>query len=275
MKAIKTTRTMKTTNTQKAPSGVGEWACHSYNWQQGCEHDCKFCYAKAMAVRFQRSTPESWAQPEPRPIQIQWRKKKGRIMLPTSHDITPFNIDDSVAVLHGILKVGNEVLIVSKPHLSCVERLCAELEPYKGQILFRFTIGSINDEVLGYWEPNAPSFAERLMSARHAYKQGFSTSISCEPMLDLNIGAVIKAVRQYVTDAIWLGRANNLRQSIALNCPGDTYAKRMADVLLAEQSDDYLRGLYQQYKDDPMIKYKDSIKKAAGLERPTEAGLDV
>ena len=50
---------------------------------------------------------------------------------------------------------------------------------------------------------------------------------------------------------------------------------RRADVLLAEQTDDFLRELYERYKADPQIKYKDSIKQAAGIDRPVQCGLDI
>jgi hypothetical protein len=35
------------------------------------------------------------------------------------------------------------------------------------------------------------------------------------------------------------------------------------------------RRLYARHRDDTVIKWKDSIKKVVGIERPTEKGLDV
>ena len=260
----------------KAAFGVGEWASWSINIQNGCKHDCRYCYAKSMAIRFHRSTPASWCQPSVRreAVEKAYHRMDGRIMIPTSHDITPDNLTESLTVLRKLLTAGNRLLIVSKPHLDCVKAICAELQEFKAQMLFRFSIGSIDNMTLRFWEPGAPSFEERLASLRVAFEQGFATSVSCEPMLDCRIGEVIQAVRHYVTDSIWLGRVNRLRQTLAQNCPGDVEVKRKADQLLAEQTDDYLRELYCYYKDDLRIKFKDSIKKAAGLDRPTEAGLD-
>ena len=51
--------------------------------------------------------------------------------------------------------------------------------------------------------------------------------------------------------------------------------EHIADLRLAEQPDEFLRELYERFKDDPQIKFKDSIKKTVGLERPTEEGLDI
>jgi len=196
-------------------------------------------------------------------------------MFPSSHDIDPTNLDACLVVLKGMLGTVNDVLIVSKPHLECIRRLCDELGAFKGQITFRFTIGSANDKVLKAWEPNAPPFAERLASLNLAFQAGYQTSVSCEPMLDGNIHEVIRRVKPYVTDSIWLGIASSLRGKIAINCPGDLEAKAMANDLIELMSDEFIHALYARYKSDPMIKWKDSIKKVMGLERPIEKGLDI
>jgi hypothetical protein len=49
----------------------------------------------------------------------------------------------------------------------------------------------------------------------------------------------------------------------------------MADALVGTVSDDHVRGLYACYRDDMAIKWKDSIKKIVGIERPMTEGLDV
>lgn len=196
-------------------------------------------------------------------------------MFPTTHDITEANLSDCQEVLNKLLRAGNQVLIVSKPHLKCVKALCHGLETYKDQILFRFTIGSADDAVLSFWEPHAPSYRERIDSLRWAHDHGFKTSVSCEPMLDGNIQKVIDGARPYVTDAIWLGRVNKIKNSLALNAPGNKQAVAKADQLLALQTDQWVMELYKTHKDDPLIKYKDSIKKVVGLDRPTEKGLDI
>ena len=268
---------LETGKQRKQVRGVGEWASKSVNLQSGCKNSCRYCFAQSMAMRFGHKTPKTWGTPTIRHKAVNkgYRKTDGRIMFPTSHDITQDNLSECLIVLKKLLAAGNEVLIVSKPVLSCIKTLCKELEPYKSQIVFRFTIGSADNEILSYWEPNAPKFQERLASLKYAHAQGYQTSISSEPMLDLHINKVIEATRPFVTDSIWLGRVNNLRAAISLNCPDDVEAQEKADELLAEQTDDYLRELYGKYKKDTLIKYKDSIKKAVGIERPTETGLDV
>ncbi len=261
----------------RAVAGVAEWADSSVNIQIGCIHKCLYCFALNNSVRFKRRTPANWGETEivKEKVDKAYHKRAGTIMFPTSHDIDPENLTSCIVVLKKMLAAGNRVLIVSKPHLECVKALCRELFVFKKKILFRFTIGSTDDDVLRFWEPGAKGFSERLASLRSAYEAGFETSVSCEPMLDLNIGNVIEKCRPFVSDAIWLGRANRLRGCIAINCPGNQAAKAATERLLSEQTDEYLKQLYERYKDDNKIRYKESVKVAAGLTRPTKRGLDI
>ena len=196
-------------------------------------------------------------------------------MFPTAHDITERNIDECLAVLSRMLAAGNDLLIVSKPRLSCVQRLCEELATYRAQIVFRFSIGSTDDAVLSYWEPGAPSFKARLACLQYAYAKDFQTSVSGEPMLDGEPDALISAVRPYVTDSIWLGKINRLRQIMPFNCPRDPESVRRGAALVALQTDKAICALYARYRSDAKVKWKDSIKAVVGLERPVTAGLDL
>lgn len=104
----------------------------------------------------------------------------------------------------------------------------------------------------------------------------YNTSVSCEPMLDDNIGTVIDEVSPYITDAIWLGKANFLKQRLTENKHTDPETIKRANELIRWQGNEQnIWKLYNFYKDNPLIKYKESIKKVVGLEIPTEDGLDV
>ena len=46
------------------------------------------------------------------------------------------------------------------------------------------------------------------------------------------------------------------------------------NTLLDKMNDRFIHCLYKHYRDDPMIKWKDSIKQIVGLERSTVKGLD-
>jgi DNA repair photolyase len=229
-----------------------------------------------MAIRFKRMTAETWKEPRLRERDVArgFAKRSGRIMFPTAHDITEKNIEACLAVLKAMLQAGNRVLIVSKPCLPCVERLCAEFVSYRGQIVFRFSIGSASSDVLKFWEPGAPAFKQRVSCLKTAFLRDFETSVSCEPMLDDRVDRVVEAVHPFVTDSIWLGKVNRLRSILPQNCPGDAEAVRRGEALMAAQNDDAIRALYARYRHDSKIKWKDSIKKVVGLDRPSAAGLD-
>lgn len=250
----------------KKKTGTREWAEVNVNIITGCEHRCRYCYAAEMAKRFGRiAALDEWGTPQLRPEEVARKRKKvkGRIMFPTSHDITPQFLDECVTVLRKLLAAGNEVLIVTKPHLECVERLCRELAAYKEKIVFRFTIGAMDDKLLGYWEPGAPRFAERLAALKHAHEQGFRTSVSAEPMLD-----VPRAVELYetlipcITDTIWFGKMNDVRRRVAVKTTEDEAAVKWIE---AGQTDQRIRELYARLKDKPKVEWKDSFKKIVGL----------
>jgi hypothetical protein len=58
------------------------------------------------------------------------------------------------------------------------------------------------------------------------------------------------------------------------NCPHDAVAVRRGERLTALQSDRAIQSLYARHRNDPLIKWKDSIKKVVGLKRPAVPGLD-
>lgn len=165
------------------------------------------------------------------------------------------------------------MLVVSKPHIGCIEKICEELVAYRNDILFRFSIGAQDDTILSYWEPNAPSYAERKESLIHTYNQGFKTSISVEPMLDAtNIDALISDLSPYVTDAIWIGTMNHLGR---LDKDSDVVLKQAIAAIRRDQADEAIWAIYRRHKDNPMVKWKKEIKKIVGIPVPKRNGLDI
>lgn len=257
--------------------GTTEWASKTENFINGCRHDCKYCFAKEMAIRFKRKTPENWAIEEvnQKKAHKTFKKVDGYIMFPSSHDISSENLLHSICFLDNLLKSGNKVLIVTKPHLNVVEKLCGRFSAQKENILFRFTIGSSNTRTLKFWEPGAPSFEERLKSLKLAYDLGFKTSVSCEPLLDSDPGPLIGKLEPFITDAIWIGKPNFLIKRLKTNGVNDALSLKKADALIRIQSDAWVWSIFNKYKKNPMIKWKESFKKVVGIEIPTEKGLDV
>jgi DNA repair photolyase len=167
------------------------------------------------------------------------------------------------------------VLIVSKPHYKCIKAICAKFNKNKGRIMFRFTIGSIKSDILRFWEPGAPDFPERFKSLKYAYEKGFKTSVSCEPMLDNNIRAVVDKVSPYVTDSIWIGKANYLLRRLRMNNCDTKETIRRAREIIEWQSDKNIINLYKKYRTNKKIKWKESIKIIVGIELPKQNGLDI
>jgi DNA repair photolyase len=249
----------------KRRTGTKEWATHNKNINFGCKNNCKYCYARANALRFKQiKSSDEWTN-----MRLYEQKEKprhidGRIMFPSSHDLMPEYIEEILDFLNKWLGQGNDFLIVSKPRLEVIDRLTKELERYKEQITFRFTIGSMDDNVLHFWEPDAPLFSERMASLRLAFERGYKTSVSCEPFFDKSIFLMIDNFSPYVTDTIWIGKMNGVNQRV------DT-SKWIKDdfkyLTLIEkgQSDDMIKSLYEHFKTHSKIKWKDSIKSILGL----------
>jgi hypothetical protein len=93
-------------------------------------------------------------------------------------------------------------------------------------------------------------------------------------MLDDKIDKVIEDLSQYVTDAIWLGKMNFAIRRLRTNGHLDAENQAAAEQLLEWQTDAAIKQLYNKYKDNPQIKWKESIKKVVGLEVSTIKGED-
>lgn len=257
-------------------SGTREWSTQSANCLIGCSHACRYCYARYNAVhRYGYVKPGSWNKPRPRPAAVRkkWPHVEGTVMFPTTHDILPEFLAECLACLKNILSPGNRVLIVSKPHLKVIYALCRELREHQERILFRFTIGADDDELLRYWEPGAPSFRQRFASLQVAHKWGWQTSVSIEPMLDSpNITRLVEALAPYITDSIWIGKMNGIGQRVEVRTKED---RREVARIEAGQTNTRIREIYNGLKDHPLAKWKESIKEVVGLELATAPGLDV
>lgn len=250
----------------------------------GCPHSCLYCYAKANAIRFGKATPKSWAEEKQGKLPAVGREKEGAVMFPTAHDITAINVDYCRQALYNLVQVWDKVLVVSKPNSEVIKRLLHEVDYMKPQILLRFTIGSMDPGTLRFWEPNAPTFAERLYSLMWAFRNGWQTSVSMEPMLDTNHNDALRLARTvapYVTDAIWIGKANKLGQRCSMNAGGsmDQGTSDMVFALEKSQGNAAIIQLHDKVMSDPVlapkVKWKESIKKVMGIESPDGIGLDI
>jgi DNA repair photolyase len=273
---------MGMTNDKRKISGTLEWADGGCNCVKGCIHNCKYCYSRHDALeKFNRiASVEEWRHPvvqdhRVRKVTINWYTKKRQgatIMFPTTHDITEECLEPCVEVMHKLLGRGYNLLIVSKPHRECIERICDEFSDFKEKILFRFTIGAMNDDILQYWEPGAPNFRHRLDCLEYAFYQGYQTSVSCEPMLDSeHIVDLVTSLEPFATNSIWLGKMNKTDSRVRIESVEDQDA---IQNIIDGQTDDRIWEIYKSLRDHPLVKWKESIKEVVGLDLAEEAGLD-
>jgi DNA repair photolyase len=244
-------------------TGTAEWADISENIVRGCTNGCIYCYAAHKADLTNAKPRAEWTIEEftKRANLTSYPHKNGVIMFPTAHDITPFNLETYLRVVKLMLAANNKVLIVSKPRFECIKRLVDELVEYKHNILFRFTICSTTPSVIEYWEPGAPTISERLESLRYAFENGYRTSVSAEPLLGgLSTAIDIEtATDRYVTDTIWIGKLNKPRIRVPMN---DDSCVSSVSYIEREQTDDKISVLYYCLRNNPKIRWKDSIKEA-------------
>jgi uncharacterized Fe-S cluster-containing radical SAM superfamily protein len=257
-------------------SGTKEWSVESVNILLGCPHKCRYCYARANALRRRQVLSfEAWGEKYLRLRAKEVTKRRvnvgGTVMFPTTHDIVPQFLEPCLEVMERILRAGNRLLVVSKPHLECIRAICERFAEHRAQILFRFSIGAADNAILSYWEPGAPSFEERVECLRHAFQQGFATSVSCEPLLDSPHAAeLFGMLAPYVTDSIWIGKMNGIAYRLEPDVDPDA-VRRIEEG----QTDDAVRRVYAALKDEPQARWKDSYKQVLGLALADEAGLDL
>jgi len=244
----------------KRATGTREWAQKTVNGVLGCKHDCRYCYARYnMVDRFGKMKANDWPKMHVRPEEVRRKHVKyaGVVMFPSTHDITPEVLDPCITILSNLLTAGNEVLLVSKPHFGCISQIASKFSEFKNTLRFRFTIGAVSNDVLSYWEPGAPGFEERLNALEMAFKVGFKTSISAEPLLEpWNVKELFDKLIPYVNWEFWIGKLNRADKRVRL----DNGDRLMLDKLLAAQSDERVMEIYGMFKDHPLIRWKDSYK---------------
>ena len=247
----------------KQRSGTYEWAQTTVNCVSGCEHDCRYCYARHNAVdRFHQIPEGEWTD-----MKVRWPdvakgrgKKKGVIMFPSTHDITPKVLAPAMLVLEKLLTAGNTVLLVSKPHLECIDAITLYFSKYTDSLKFRFTIGAMTSDVLQYWEPGAPTFNERRKCLQLAFERGFQTSISAEPLLEpWHAVELFNALKPHVNWEFWIGMLNRIETRVRIDkndADGQRYLKRIRQF----QTDEGVLQIVDKLKDEPLIRWKDSYK---------------
>ena len=264
---------------------------NNVNIFKGCENDCHYCYAKPGIGKWCRVSEGEWhlMKLNPNQYDVEPDLHDGMVGFSSTHDIVPDpseNFDATLIMLGKLLRAGNDVLIVSKPYPECIERICQASEFYKDKILFRFTIGAMDDKILSVCEPNAPKYSKRKKSLDIAKKYGFETSVSMEPILDIdNVETIIEDLKPLVTEVIWLGTINHIGKIRAT--AERTYQRalktndkakqdnvkaflKVFSEITDKQTPKKLAALYETYKKDPKVMWKgDAMKTIAKFWKET------
>ena len=258
---------------KKEKDNVQDWADKGINISKGCSNNCLYCYAREESVRRHGNVYENWAneQLNERVIKKGWRLSSKRLMFPTTHDITPGTYDACETVLKKLLEAGNQVLVVSKPRVDLIEKLCDSLEQYKDRMMFRFTISARDNKILSFWEPNAPSYEDRVDALTIAHAKGFMTSVSIEPMLDpADIKGLVEDLRSFTSDSMWIGPVKMIRKRTRID---SDEIEREVQKIEVGQTPEKLLKVYELFKDDPLIKWKGHFRKLlrkVGVEVPEQ-----
>lgn len=249
---------LKSTLMNKRPTGTKEWAEKNINLFKGrCPNKCIYCYAGANITRYKQGT--EWKM-----NMLVYNASYNRLrpyttMYPSAHDIRPENISDHVMFLLKFLKPGNKVLIVTKPWIKCIEVLTFALKKYKHQIVFRFTVGSTDEEILKFYEPNAPTYRERKQAIISAYLAGYMTTLSIEPMLDHNPERIIEDLHKYITGDIWIGKMRHAMQRCKMNGCDAVTLEQVRHLVEWQENDGNILSIVNELKDVHSVKWKDSI----------------
>ena len=77
---------IKSIKTKKKSTENRQWAEKYENLISGCAHDCKYCYAKSMAIHYKQNTPDNWKNEVIRNSDLLkkgFRKRNELIMFPS------------------------------------------------------------------------------------------------------------------------------------------------------------------------------------------------
>ncbi|MDX9847447.1 MAG: hypothetical protein RBT74_10745 [Tenuifilaceae bacterium] len=238
-------------------TGTREWAEKTINLFTGnCANGCIYCYASANNNRFGKPGDKVLKKDI---LRHNYQKREYLTMYPSTHDIRLEDIELHVEFLQNFLRSGSPMLIVSKPSLLVVERLCKELKPFRDQVEFRFTIGSSNSAALSFFEPEAPRYSERYASVIRASTLGYRVSLSIEPMLDQHPERVIEDMKEFITGDIWVGKLNQPQARLKLNGHEDKLAKVMRLVEWQSNNENIMEIVWRLSK-YPNVRWKDSIQ---------------
>ena len=266
----------------KSKTGTGEWCTHEADVGVGCENNCRYCYAACTAHRFR----DSWGMPRD-----QWHNYRHRldwvekilnsrlngatVMFPTKHDFNCHNWQDAAKCIKHMINSGNRVLMVTKggKWADSVITWLVENDYLRNPTEFelRVTITGFF-ATCKFWEPGA-SRTERLDTLHEANDRSIRTSVSCEPLLEAETICdrhdIIRLSLHSCTGDVWVGKLRNLNQRVDLSKVTNGQHARYIAPLIEMQTDENILRLVDAFKNEPRVKWKDSIREVIERNKPS------
>lgn len=135
----------------------------------------------------------------------------------------------------------------------------------------RVTIGSDDQRLLNYWEPNAPAYEERVAALKYMFEKGWNTSVSVEPCLNLaGVALMYHNLEPFIRSTFWIGKMNFIKTRVGIDTEED---QKMVSEIEAGQTDDIVGAVYAQLKKESKVRWKGSFKKVLRLPE-TDFGTD-
>ncbi len=162
------------------------------------------------------------------------------------------------------------MVVCSKPRLDCIKRLCQEFADKRADLQFRFTIGAMDDDILGWWEPGASRFKERFDCLKLAFQRGFKVSVNVEPMLDApNVLKLFRKLAPYVNVFINIGIMCSIRRNTV---PRTQEEEAQVRRIEENQAVDRIRAIYEKLKGEALVRWSPEIREILGIEKRKPCG---
>ena len=170
-----------------------------------------------------------------------------------------------MTLLRKFVEAGNQMLVVTKPHLEVVEAICDE--PWSHNVTFRFSIGMLDERLRELWEPGAPPIDERLDAMHYAHASGYGTSVSAEPLLEpWNALQLYLACEPFLSKdkgspagEFWIGKLNRIRDRVRIK---STEQRKALSKVIDWQTDQNVMHIVTlfQHRGTRHVRWKDSYK---------------
>jgi len=158
---------------------------YNCNIYVGCEHNCRYCYARLMTKRWLPNFSWTNVHAVDNAVALAQQDVKiqppGRIMFSSMTD--PYqSIERTTQLSRRVL----EVLLDSRHHVLILTKSPLVMRDYdlisgRDNVEVGFTVTALRD--IPSWETNAPGNTERIQALKEAHKQGLKTFLSVEPWI--------------------------------------------------------------------------------------------